>query len=353
MQIEISVPHFGNGIGHLPDRCTPQDLFRRLLNSEENVHYFEPAFKFVAAALESATLPPLEAGAPLGYINALIEWAAADLSTPPAIEAYASSWPPRIAREFAPAGLTDGAWLQGIVRANHVENEVGMAAIKQLMIRFGDPGSGESYAQRYGALLRSLGVPPAGISRWELEDASPCAEISYEHALLGLVLGLFPGSFRSETIGFNLWMAVLGPCPLLARLADELRSQKANLQYLDMYEHEALRDSAIEAAVRLLAEDDGERARMARGFAAAHGSYGMWEEAMLGRNVPMTPRALVLDTIKRKAHFALGHHTRISFGGTRAEDLFRGGGTGHAEVLEHLVESGLMYPGSPDESTLL
>ncbi|PYQ64328.1 MAG: hypothetical protein DMF53_07725 [Acidobacteria bacterium] len=353
MSTEINAPHFGDGIRHLPDRCSPRDLYCRLLDPEENVHYFEPAFQFAGAALESATVPALAAAAPLDYVDSLIQWAADELANPPALEAHSASWPPRIAREFAPVGLADGAWLHGLVRANVVENEVGMAAIKQLMIRFGDPGSGESYAQRYGALLRSLGVPPAGISRWELEDASPCAEISYEHALLGLVLGLFPGSFRSETIGFNLWMAVLGPCPLLARLADELRSQKANLQYLDMYEHEALRDSAIEAAVRLLAEDDGERARMARGFAAAHGSYGMWEEAMLGRNVPMIPREFVLEMIKRKAHFALGHHTRISFGGTRAEDLFRGGETGHAEMLDHLVESGLIYPGSPDDSPFL
>ncbi len=356
MPIEkISVPHFGDGVGYLPDRCTPQDLFRRLLNPEENVHYFEPAFKFAVAALESAAVPPLEAGAPLGYVNALIEWATAELSTPAAIEAHASSWPPRVAREFAPVGLTDGAWLQGIVRANHVENEVGMAAIKQLMIRFGDPGSSESYVQRYGSLLRSLGVPPASISRWEREDASPCAEVSYEHALLGMALGLFPGSLRPETVGFNLWMATLGPCPLLERLTDALRDQNANLQYLDTYERRALGELAIQCAVRCLEEMDGDlaRARIARGFAAAHSSYQRWEEAMFGRNVPLTPRDFVLEMIRRKAHFALGHHTRLSFGGTKVEDLFRGGEAGHEALLDHLVTSGMIYPGSPEDSPFI
>jgi hypothetical protein len=355
MSIEISVPHFGDGIGHLPDRCTPQDLFRRLLNPEENVHYLEPAFKFVVAALDGTTVPPLAAGTPPGYVNALLEWAAAELSTPAAIAAHAASWPPRVAREFAPAGLTDGAWLQGVVRANVVENEVGMAAIKQLMIRFGDPGSSESYVQRYGSLLRSLGVPPASISRWERDDASPCAEISYEHALLGIALGLFPAALRSETIGFNLWMAALGPCPLLERLADELRDQNANLQYFDMHERRALRDSAIQGAVRCLEEIDGEvaRARLARGFAAAHSSYQRWEEAMLGRNIPMSPRDFVLEMIRRKAHFALGHHTRLSFGGTKVEDLFRGGEAGHEELLDHLVSTGLIYPGAPDDSPFI
>lgn len=354
MQIEISVPHFGDGIGHLADRCTPKDLFRSLLSPEENVHCFEPAFRFVVAAVENAEIPPLEARDPLGYVNALVEWAAADLSAP-RVEAYATSWPSRVAREFAPVGLTDGSWLQGIVRANHVENEVGMVSIKQLMIRFGDPGSSESYVLRYGSLLRSLGVPPESISRWEREDASPCAEISYEHALLGIALGLFPGSLRPETIGFNLWMATRGPCPLLERLVDPLRDQKANLQYFDQCERKTLGDLAIQGALRCLEEGDSDlaRERIARGFAAAHYSYKRWEEAMLGRNIPLTPRDFVLDMVRRKAHFALGHHTRLSFGSAKVEDLFRGGETGHEALLDHLVTSGMICPGAPDDSPFI
>src|SRR5436305_9755142 len=303
MSTEINAPHFGDGIRHLPDRCSPRDLYCRLLDPEENVHYFEPAFQFAGAALESATVPALAAATPLDYVDSLIQWAADELANPPALEAHSASWPPRIAREFAPVGLADGAWLHGLVRANVVENEVGMAAIKQLMIRFGDPGSSESYVQRYGSLLRSLGVPPASISRWEREDASPCAEISYEHALLGIALGLFPGSLRPETVGFNLWMATLGPCPLLERLADALGDQNANLRYLNKYERGALSESAIQGAVRCLEEMDGDlaRARIARGFAAAHSSYQRWEEAMLGRNVPLSPRDFVLEMIRRKA----------------------------------------------------
>ena len=54
------------------------------------------------------------------------------------------------------AGLTDGAWLQGLVRAHLVETEVGMAAIKQYMMRFGDPGTRESHVQRYRSLLCSI-----------------------------------------------------------------------------------------------------------------------------------------------------------------------------------------------------
>ena len=357
MSIAIKAPDFGgDAVGHLPDACTPRDLFRHLLNCEEDVHYFEPAYKFAVAALDRADVPSIEAGSASGAVAALLDWASAELSARPVIDNYASSWPMRVVREFAPAGLNDGAWLSGLGRANVVENEVGMKVIKQLMIRYSDPGVHESYVQRYQSLLRSIGVIPASISRWEPDDTAPCADISYEHALLGPALALFPIALRPETVGFNLWMAALGPCPLLESLTEELRGHNANLQYFDMHQGEALRDLAIQTAVLCLEEEgDVETSflRLARGFAAAHHSYRRWEEAMLGRNVPMTPRDFVLDTIRQKAYFALGHHTRISFGKTRLEDLFRGGRAGHEAILDHLVTSGLVYPGSPEDSPFM
>ncbi len=357
MSVEaVRSPEFGgDAVGHLPARCTPRELFRSLLNPEENIHYLEPAYNFIIAALDHAELPQIQADASLDFIAALIAWAKGEISVNSVTKTSSSSWPPRIAREYAPVGLTDGAWLQGLVRANIVENEVGMLAVKQLMTRFGDPGSRESYVQRYSSLLRSIGVPPASISRWEKDDTSPCAELSYEHALLGLVLGQFPSALRNETIGFNLWMTAIGPCPLLDRLAEELRAQNANLQYLEMYERESLQDLAIRMAVQCLqeADDDLARTRIARGFAVAHHSYQRWESAMCGRNVPMTPRHFVLEMIRRKAHFALGHHTRVAFEGAKVEDLFRGGESGHEALLDHLVTSGLIHPGAPDKSDFI
>jgi hypothetical protein len=363
MSIEISAPEFGDAVGRLPDRCTPRDLFCRLLNPDENVHYLEAAFRLVVSLLggggesggDDTAWAPLAAGSAGELPRALVERAAAELASPPAIAAHAASWPGRVARELAPAGLTDGAWLQGLLRAHLVETEVGMAAIKQYMMRFGDPGTRESHVQRYRSLLCSIGVPPASIARWERDDDAPCADLSYEHALLGLALGLFPIALRPETVGYNLWMATFGPCPLLDRVAGELREQGANLRYLDMYERGALGELGLLAAERLLAEDGGDaaRARLTRGFAAAHRSYRRWEEAMLGRNVPMLARDFVLETIRRKAHFALGHHTRVRFGETRMEDLFRGGPAGHAALLDHLVADGLVVPGAPDRSPFI
>lgn len=357
-------PQFGEGVGHLSEACGPRDLYCRLMEIEENVHYIEPAFRFAVGALQSPQLTgwtsdPAAESAP-EFVERLLRWAGAELAPVP-LEGFASSWPVRVAREFAPLGLMDGVWLQGLVQFNMVEDSVGMAALGQLMIRFAGPGVGEPYAQRYAVLLRSLGIMPASIGRWDADEDAPCAAISYEHALLGACLSLFPSALTAETVGFNLWMAAIGPCPLLERLAGELRRQ-ACVTYFDGYDRKALADLARTGVLALLAGEGGDarekRARIARGFMAAHRSYLRWEQAMLGGNVPQTPRDCVLEMIGRKARFARGHHLGRQLGGrdggtVELESLFAGGPAGHEELLDRLAASPFIRAGAPDESRFI
>src|SRR6185503_11666222 len=147
----------------------------------------------------------------------------------------------------------------------------------------------------------------------------------------------------------------VGPCPLLVRLADRLRAEGASLAYLEACGTTALRDLAVHAVGALLVPDDDPalRDRVARGFAAAHRSYLRWESAVRGRNVPMTPRQFVLETIRRKARFAVGQHASVRLGDTVVDDLFRGGAASHEALLSHLAASDLVRPGAPDESRLI
>jgi hypothetical protein len=357
-------PQFDERVGHLPQPCTPRDLYCRLQNVEENPHYLEPAFRFVQEALRSPALASWMAqtssGTPTEFVEGLLRRARAELRAPPA-EGCAASWPARVAREFAPLGLIDGVWLQGLVQFHMVESPLGMAALAQLMHRFAGPGVGEPYAQRYAALLRSLGVVPASIGRWEPDSDAPCDALSYEHALLGLCLSLFPSALEAETVGFNLWMAAIGPCPLLQRLAGELGPQ-ACVSYLDKAEQGAVAELAKAGALAHLASDEegeGERrARIALGFAAAQRSYERWEQGMLGRNVPRTPREAVLEMIAAKARFATGHHVGVHIPGRAREEgdlesLFAGGRAGHEALLDRLAASPMIRPGAPDKSPFI
>lgn len=354
MHIDLLEPDFPPDVARRQTPCTPRELYCCLLDVEAHVHYVESAFRFVVAAMDAVEPPTGDTTEPMAYVTALVEAAAADLVNRPSVQ-HATSWTRRVVREFAPCGLTDGAWLHGAVRANVIETDTGMAALKQLMIRFGDPSSHESYAQRYSLLLQSIGVAPASISRWEREEAAPCAAISYEHALLGLALGLFPQSLADELLGFNLWMAALGPSPLVEDVARKLRAERACLRYIDEYDRDSLRGVAIAAAtVHIDTSPDAlARTRVARGFLAAHRSYLRWEQAMLGRNIPVSARDFVLEAIRRKAHFAVTHHARVTLDGARLDRLFAEGTKGHHAVLERLAASPLIVAGQPDRSRLL
>lgn len=363
-------PDFGDEVAHLAGAPGgPRELYCRLLDADENVHYHECAFRFATQALghpevaawadaavaDVDTDGGTEAGA--GLVERLLARARAELAAI-APGGHAPSWPVRVAREFAPLGLTDGVWLRGLVQFHMVESRQGMASLAQLMLHFGGPGVGESHAQRYATLLSDLGIVPASIGRWASAGEASCLDISYEHALLAPCVALFPALLAPETLGLNLWMAAIGPCPLLMALDAPLRRQ-GSTAYIERYDSAAIARLA-RLAVAAFLEDEGDdaavRRRIASGFAAAQRGYRRWARAMLGANVPMTARDAVLEIIAAKARFAVGHHGRVRLGagGEAALDgLFAEGRTGHERLLDALAGSPLIRPGDPDASAFL
>jgi hypothetical protein len=350
------LPEFGEGVPHRETPCSPRELFYRLLDAERSVEFFEPAFRFAQAALTHPELGPVpRADLPIdAWMDELTRPAASTLAQ---IEpsGFSEAWPVSLAREFGPVGLNDGVWLQGAVRMNRVEDRTGMALLKQLMIRFGDPGTSESQAQRYASLLRSLGVSPNQVLRWDPRDPGGCAEISFEHGLLGMSLSLFPSALHFETVGFNLWMATLGPCPLLEKVLEPLRHSKAALGYFESIDRpEMARLGRLAVSECLATQDDARsRERIARGFLASHRAYSRWQTAMLGRNVPFSPRDFVVEMVRRKAPFALGHHGGTRIDGRKIEDYLAGGPEDHARLVDILAQSQWIVPGSPQTSPFM
>jgi hypothetical protein len=104
-----------------------------------------------------------------------------------------------------------------------------------------------------------------------------------------LCLGLFPSTFALETVGFNLWMASVGPCPLLERLESGLRARGACLRYLDLHDRATFTTLARQTAEHALIELGHLPAltRITRGFIAAHESYLRWQRSVLGDAVPL------------------------------------------------------------------
>ncbi|HTV22721.1 MAG TPA: hypothetical protein VMG12_28725, partial [Polyangiaceae bacterium] len=284
------LPEFPDAVSHRAHPCTPRELYGAVfVELEDHVHFLEPAFEFVRHAIERAgrdEMPSSLVLAPLGaaaLADDLIAWAQSTLPELPPIES-GSALPLLAAHEFAPTGLADGAWLRGSVLANRVETPLGMTALRQLMLRFGDPATREPYSLRYASFLQSLGIPPDSVARGVADGGVAGADISFEHALLGVGLGLFASTLGPELVGFNLWMTAIGPCPLLEGCLARLREHGACLRYFDLFDREALDASARQAVSDVAAEPEAQPNvlwRVARGFVAAHHSYRRWHRALL------------------------------------------------------------------------
>lgn len=327
----------------------PLTLYRALRAPEDHVHFFEPAWRFVTAALErvAARCPP---SATLDTIWDRIEQAQRR-PPPPLPERPVASWARAVAREFAPVALADGAWLHGVVRANLVECPAGMALLGALMLRFGDPGTGPGRAAGYRALMRSVGIVPESVGRQAVDKHPPCVDVSYERASLGLAIGLFPGALFAETVGVELWMATVGPCPLLARLAEGLGPEWT--RWFEHPERARLQALARQATEAVVAADALLAPRILRGFEAADRASHRWERAMLGGAIPRTPREAVVDAVHRKGFFAAGHHGNLRLGRRTIDEMLAGGRAGAEALVDALATSRLVEPGRPAASRLL
>jgi hypothetical protein len=335
--------------------CAPRELFCELfLDPESSLHWLEPARAFLEAAFARAQLPELTSQSPHAYVEELVGWAQQTLEPVPLARAV-SSWPVRVVRELGPVGLSDGVWLSGGVAADDLPKEQRRCLLDQLAIRLGSSDGRDSYRERYAALLQSVGVTSGIISRWDFPEAVSCTDLSYERALLGLALGSFPGHFGLEMLGFNLWMAALGPAPILDRLSDGLRARRGDVRYIQSHDRANLSSLAARSVLLALGgtyhRPDYER--VARGFCAAHVAYLRWEAAMLGPNVPFTPWDSVLEMIKRKARFAADHHRDVRLAGRNLHDLLMDGRAAHEWLVEKLAASPLIRPGAPEKSRFM
>lgn len=333
---------------------TPRELFVAwFVEPEESVEYLDAARQFLEAAFAAVEVPQVEGSFGSSYLDALVTWAS-DRIVPFADDSYGSSWPVRLVREFAPSGLSAGAWLNALRRVAASVPTARVALVELQRAWLGHETAAPSLAERYAATLGSLGIPHQVVSRWDFDESPACADISYEHALLGLLLGEFSTSFWPEALGLNLWMATLGLCPLLGSVIEDLRLRDADVSILES--DEAVRGVASkELALALIPPGDIEiRARFVRGFAAAQLSYERWDRAMRGNNVPYGARDFVLEGIRRKARFAIDHHHHVELKGHNLAALLKGGSESHEAILDHMAQmASLVRPGSPDQSPFM
>jgi Iron-containing redox enzyme len=339
-------PDFGDCVALEQVAVRPEQLYRRLVLVENNANYLYPAYRFILDLLDRTLIPtalkPLGASrtTPSQVVESLLAWAIS--SSRSATESLSERHRRTLLVEYAPIGLLDGCWLQGATALHAAEVELGVNIQEQHKLR----AAGEVTTSLFGAPYRLLFQQACGrtIECYDESFASECgiAPTSFEHALVGLALGHFPSTFMPEIVGFNLWQACVGPCPMLFPARSDAFSST---------EIERLARQAVHLTLAEGAETDHER--VVQGFILADEAYHRWEAAVTALIALDTPAAQMFQLLERKGRFAIGYHKNVRLSGVSIDDLFSRGEAGVRELIDLLASSRFVRAGEPEHSRLV
>lgn len=347
-------PDFGVNVVLAAVAVQPGELYRRLISVEQHPNYLYPAFGFIDALLDRAVPAsilapsPTDVKSPSEWAERLAVWARAHAQSASTHPLQPANYGRLLITEFAPLGLLDGCWLQGATALSIAESELGVLMQEQHKLR----ASGQAACARWGRPYRDLFQTAVGraIECYHDSFVSECGITphSFEHALAGLCLGLFPLSFMPEIVGYNWWHTCVGSCPQLAPSEGHTPIAPATLR-----EH-ALRSLAlIMAGERSVTDQTAVLERVARGFTLAHEANRRWEAAVAVVASRSGPTEAMLRMLQNKSKFAIGYHKRVRVGGVPLDDYFSRGEAGCKDLMTALAKSRFIAPGKPHESRLL
>jgi hypothetical protein len=345
-------PDFGAEIEVEATAPGPGQLYRGLLLLEAHPHFLRSAHAFASGLAEEAR--PDESLRPRsrdtrdvpGWILRVEAWARADLDAAGHMPVVTPEDRLLLLRHYAPAGLIEGAWLQGATGLAAAERPIGLLCQEQFRVR----ASGQSARALFGRPLRTLLAPAIGdhVECHHQAFVRNCgiAPQAFEHALAGLCLGLFPSTFLPEIAGFELWQACTGCCPPLIRPAEGAAAVTGRLV-------RQAREIVAEAASDARRTDGDALERVLRGFTLAHNSYRRWRSTFDLLRARSTPSHRMLALLEAKAAQAVGHHAGIEVAGKGFDSYFERGADGCRELLSALAGSPYICPARPQWSPLL
>ena len=217
----------------------------------------------------------------------------------------------------APLGLIEGAWLQGLARADNGHR----AAVAELFagcLALLGPDEAGSPAAAYRGLLARAGCLLPPVVTWQFSQDERVGLPALAFAALQLVLGHAASSRFAETIGFTLgYVTSDSPWRLVALEAERRRA------VLEGLGRRAVRATQIHLASFDGAELAAQESRVIRGYALyqrAEAEYRASLEA-LAAHCP-SPAEKVAEILRRKVVFARGYHGNAWLDGRSLDDWF-------------------------------
>jgi len=334
------------------ERCGDRALFYYLINHEDDPDIVPAAYDRICSCL--AALPP-EGRLPV---------------EPPrdaaAVEALAGAYPLQfevqgreqaieLIRQYAPAALLEGCWLQNVSRAAtcHTEVTAHLFSIYAGCIGHGD-AAGHA-GNRYRSLLRRFGIDLPPVTTQAFSEHPELLYAAFHAPVVQLCLSLFPRVFLPELIGFTLAYAYATPVWLqLCSLQPDLTAELPDRASVDRKRHTAgLALQAYVAGRGAVSRQAGWQ-RIRRGVALYR-----WAELDLSKrlkerlNRPSTPRDKMIALLRQKVPYAHGHHRAACIGGKRIDDWFSEDPFDAEGFLDALARSEFVASKAPVKSRLL
>ncbi|MBA9948198.1 iron-containing redox enzyme family protein [Burkholderia cepacia] len=274
-----------------------------------------------------------------------------------------------VLRQYAPIAMTEGSWIQyafGPLRS-HTASSAALLRAHSLYAGYGS-ATGNS-GHRYLESLHGLDIALPAVGTWAFANDDRIATAVWREPAVALALSEFSETFLPEILGYNLFRAMYGLCPLVAAASAFVREQGAAIGYWEFHRSDAIRiqlvDGATAAIQAYLEADTGDSGlhetersaidRIGTGLALAEMLTGHWL-AVAGGLVDrdgLSPRAQMLALVERKALHAFGYHRHPRLRGHPVDEYLDPAQTDAETLLGELARSPYVKPGESGRSPLL
>jgi Iron-containing redox enzyme len=274
-----------------------------------------------------------------------------------------------LVRHHAPIAQVEGCWLQFMSGPATSHTAVSSEVLRSHAAYAGYGNKTLNVGNRYCDLMRSLGVALPELLTWEFATDVSIAEPGWRTGAFELAAAAYPVRFLPELLGYNLFRACYGLCPIIESGYFVLSAEGAATGYFDFYRSQdiqaRLRDAALRAIEAFLAlksgdtssadEPDQDLQRIKLGIETAKMLCENWlafaTTFVTGQT--SSPFEQMMELVRSKAAYAFGYHRHSRLGAKSVDDYLNPSNVDPEALLRDLARSPYVRPNDSERSPLL
>ncbi len=341
------------------ERCDDRALFYYLINHEGDPDLVAAVYNKVLAWLAQFPEEGQIAVEPPNSMGGVTDWLEKQAVEPIELAVRSRDHARGLVRQYAPAALVEGCWLQNSAQAASCHTEVSAHLFTLYTDIIGNGNATHHLARRYRQRMDQLEIHLPAVTMRAFSESPELFDAAFHWPVVQLSLALFPSVLLPELIGFTLGYAQSGSAWF------RLCSMKDFAQWAlpdevliteQVYNRRRHAESALQAYLAGCIEE----LRMAlwqrvrRGYTLYRQCESEWLAQLHGWVEPSpTPRDKMIALVSAKAAYAQGHHGVACLGGKKLDDWFAAEPFDAEGFLDAVAESSFVNRDAPQQSRLL